>query len=194
MRHFPLSRLCAVALLSTAILFCGPNWTRSGVEITRVSAQEDGSFASLIGKDAPDFTLEDLHGKKVTLSSYRGKAVLVNFWATWCAPCKFETPWLVELREQYSAKGFEMLAVNNDELSSDATKRETQMKRINKAAQDLKISYPVLVGGANLAKPYDALDSLPASLFIDRNGKVVAVQSGITSKSEIEEKILKSLQ
>ena len=65
-----------------------------------------------MGKPAPAFALEDLSGKKVSLADYKGKAVLVNFWATWCAPCKIETPWLVELRNQYVAQGFEILGVS----------------------------------------------------------------------------------
>ena len=75
----------------------------------------------LSGKPAPAFALDDLSGKKVTLTSYRGKAVLINFWATWCAPCKLETPWIVELRQKYAAQGFEVLGVDTegDDLKPD---------------------------------------------------------------------------
>ena len=70
----------------------------------------------LLHHPAPNFTLEDLSGKKVALDSYKGKAVLINFWATWCGPCKIETPWLVELRDQYASKGFEVLGISADDL------------------------------------------------------------------------------
>ena len=64
-------------------------------------------LSPLTGKPAPAFALEDLSGKKISLAGYKGKAVLINFWATWCAPCKIETPWLIELRNRYAAQGFE---------------------------------------------------------------------------------------
>ena len=78
-------------------------------------------MSPLEGKPAPAFALEDLSGKKVSLASYKGKAVLINFWATWCGPCKIETPWLVELRNQYAAQGFEMLGIDTegDDLDKD---------------------------------------------------------------------------
>ena len=76
-----------------------------------------------LGKPAPGFTLEDLSGKKVSLASYKGKAVLINFWATWCAPCKIETPWLIELRNQYAAQGFEILGVSADDIDRDERRR-----------------------------------------------------------------------
>jgi len=78
-------------------------------------------LSPLTGKPAPAFALEDLSGKKVSLNSYKGKAVLINFWATWCAPCKIETPWLIELRNQYAAQGFEVLGISTegDDLQKD---------------------------------------------------------------------------
>ena len=78
-----------------------------------VSADE--GLPDLRGKRAPEFNLRTVDGKKVSLSDYKGKAVLINFWATWCAPCKIEMPWLVALRSQYAPQGFEILGVNADE-------------------------------------------------------------------------------
>ncbi len=148
----------------------------------------------LKGKPAPAFTLEDLSGKKVSLASYKGKAVLINFWATWCGPCKIETPWLVQLRDQYAAKGFEILGVSTDDLDHDDKKLEANEKKdIAKSVAELKINYPVLIDGATLSKPYDGLDAMPTSYFVDRNGTVVAVQLGLTSKDEIESNIKKAL-
>jgi cytochrome c biogenesis protein CcmG/thiol:disulfide interchange protein DsbE len=148
----------------------------------------------LKGKPAPAFTLEDLSGKKVSLASYKGKAVLINFWATWCGPCKIETPWLVELRNQYAAQGFEILGVSTDDLDRDDTKLFANKKKdIQKSAEQLKIDYPVLIDGATLSKPYDGLDAMPTSYFVDRNGTVVAVQLGLTSKADIEGNIKKAL-
>ena len=82
----------------------------------------------LKGKPAPAFALQDLSGKKVTLASYKGKAVLVNFWATWCAPCKIETPWLVDLRNQYAGQGFEILGLSTDDIDLDDAQKLTKEK------------------------------------------------------------------
>jgi cytochrome c biogenesis protein CcmG/thiol:disulfide interchange protein DsbE len=103
-------------------------------------------ISPLKGKPAPAFVLEDLSGKKVSLASYKGKAVLINFWATWCAPCKIETPWLIELEKQYAPKGFEILAVSFDDLDKDDQKLLAKDKEeIVKGAQSLHIGYPVLI-------------------------------------------------
>ena len=119
---------------------------------------------------------------------------MINFWATWCAPCKIETPWLIELRNQYAAQGFEILGVSMDDLDrDDPAKLSGEKKEIAHFVQQMKMPYPVLIGGDSISKPYGGLDDLPTSFFVDRNGTVVAAQLGLTSKDEIEAKIKKSL-
>jgi cytochrome c biogenesis protein CcmG/thiol:disulfide interchange protein DsbE len=148
----------------------------------------------LQGKPAPAFTLEDLSGEKRSLASYKGKAVLINFWATWCAPCKIETPWLIELRNKYAAQGFEVLGISADDLDKDdKQKLSEEKKEIAHFAEQMHIPYPVLIDGDSVSTPYDGLDSLPVSYFVDRNGTVVAAQMGLTSKEEIEADIKKAL-
>lgn len=160
-----------------------------------VDAAGDAKYVSpLTGKAAPAFSLEDLSGKKVSLDSYKGKAVLVNFWATWCAPCKIETPWIVELRSQYAAQGFEVLGISADDLDlDDAKKLADEKKEIAHSAEQLHISYPVLINGGSIDKDYGGLDELPMSFYIDRKGTVVAVQMGLNSKEEMEGNIKKAL-
>jgi cytochrome c biogenesis protein CcmG/thiol:disulfide interchange protein DsbE len=160
-----------------------------------VSAGEEPQYLSpLKGQPAPAFTLEDLSGKKVSLASYKGKAVLINFWATWCAPCKLETPWLIDLRNQYAAQGFEVLAISADDIDrGDPQKFAVEKKEIARFVEQMHMPYPVLIDGDSLSKPYGGLDSLPASFFVDRNGIVVAAQMGITAKDEIEANIKKAL-
>jgi cytochrome c biogenesis protein CcmG/thiol:disulfide interchange protein DsbE len=156
---------------------------------------EPSLLSPLKGKPAPLFTLEDLSGKKISLASYKGKAVMINFWATWCGPCKIETPWLIELRNQYAAQGFEILGVSADDIDRDDKARFAgEKKDIARFAEQEKIPYPVLIDGGTLSTPYGGLDSLPASFFVDRNGTVVATQLGLTSKDEIETKIKRSMQ
>jgi len=148
----------------------------------------------LIGKPAPPFSLEALAGKKVSLDDYKGKAVLINFWATWCGPCKIETPWLVDLRNQYAPKGFEILGVSTDELDrSDAKMFGSEKKEISDFVQKMHMPYPVLIEGDSISKPFGGLDAMPTSFFVDRNGKIVAATMGISSKDDIEVNIKKAL-
>ncbi len=148
----------------------------------------------LVGKPAPAFTLTNLKGDKLSLASFKGKAVQINFWATWCAPCKIETPWLVELEKQYSPQGFEILGVSFDDLDKDDAKLLAKDKlKIAKSAHELGISYPVLLDGDSISKPYGDPDVFPTSLFIDRSGKVVAASFGLTSKDDLEGNIRKAL-
>ena len=120
--------------------------------------------------------------------------MLINFWATWCGPCKVETPWLVDLRNQYAAKGFEILGISTDEIDrSDAKMFGETRKEIGDFVQKLHMPYPVLIEGDSLSKPYGGLDAMPTSFFVDRNGKIVAATMGISSKDDIEANIQKAL-
>jgi peroxiredoxin len=150
----------------------------------------------LKGKLAPAFTLQDLNDNKVSLASYRGKAVLINFWATWCAPCKIETPWIVELRNKYASQGFEVLGISTegDDLKADDTAGWAKDKAaITKFVQEQKVPYPMLVNGDSISTPYGGLDELPTSFFLNRKGVVVAAQLGLSSQSDFEANIKKAL-
>ncbi len=151
--------------------------------------------SALDGTAAPAFTLPDLEGKEISLASYRGKALLINFWATWCGPCKIETPWLVELRNKYAAQGFEVLGIDTE--GDDAQPGDVAWARdktdVTKFVQQEKMPYPVLVDGDSISKPYGGLDDLPTSFFVDRQGKIIAAQVGINSESDIEANIKKAL-
>jgi thiol-disulfide isomerase/thioredoxin len=166
-------------------------------ELVAVPGGDTAQYVSpLSGKPAPALALEDVSGKKISLANYRGKAVLVNFWATWCAPCKIETPWLVELRNKYAAQGFEILGVDTEaeDLKPDDTAGWTKNKAaVNKFVADEKVSYPMLINGDSISTAWGGLDDLPASFYVDRNGKVVAASVGLTSESDIESNIKKAL-
>ena len=142
---------------------------------------DDGPPSPLLNKPAPNFTLQNLNGKKVSLADYKGKAVLINFWATWCGPCKLETPWLVELRDQYASKGFEILGISSeaDNLTDDDKDGWAKDKAaINKFVQQQHMQYPVLINGDSIAKDYGGLDAMPSSFYVDRSGIIVATQTG----------------
>jgi thiol-disulfide isomerase/thioredoxin len=167
-----------------------------GTLITNPAGGMPQYVSPLKGKPAPAFALEDLSGKKVSLASYKGKAVLVNFWATWCAPCKIETPWLVDLRNQYAPQGFEILGVSaeGDDLKKDDKAGWAKQKiEVAKFVQQMHMPYPVLINGDSISQDYDGVDAMPTSFFVDRNGTVVAAQMGLTSKDDLEANIKKAL-
>src|ERR1017187_553925 len=149
-----------------------------------------------MGKPAPTFALEDLSGKKVSLESYKGKAVLINFWATWCGPCKIETPWLVELNNQYAPQGLEIVGIStegDDLQKGDKEGWANDKAAIEKFVQQEKVPYTVLMDGDSISRPYGGVEELPTSFFVDRNGTVVATQLGLTSKEDIESNIRKAM-
>src|SRR5277367_3962073 len=151
-----------------------------------VPAADDPGMPHLRGKVAPGFTLATLDGKQVSLSDFKGRPVLVNFWATWCAPCKVEMPWFEEFQKQYAAQGFEILGLTDD---ADAGN-----EAIAKVAQKTGVTYPILLTDGKIQKAYggpDGMDYLPMSFYIDKNGVVVEETAGLGSKDEIEAHIKK---
>jgi thiol-disulfide isomerase/thioredoxin len=147
----------------------------------------------LKGKHAPSFTLVDLNGKKVSLADYKGKAVLLNFWATWCGPCKLEIPWIIKLRDQYKSQGFEVLGIESDNYDTDPKAYAAYKSGVEKSATALGINYPVLLGGDTISQPYGGLDGLPNSFYVDRNGIVTAQIIGLADRDEIEANIKKAI-
>lgn len=124
-----------------------------------------------------------LEGKKVSLADYKGRPVLVNFWATWCAPCKLEMPWFEGFREQYKGQGFEILGINED---PDAGK-----DKIAATAKKTGVSYPILLEDEKVSPAYGGVDYLPMSFYVDRNGVVAEETAGLGAKDEIEAHIRK---
>lgn len=153
------------------------------------SAPDFGS--PLDGKQAPDFTLVDLQGKKVSLASYRGKAVVIDFWATWCGPCKVEIPWFEQFQSQYAPQGLTVLGVSTDPLDDPDPSKVGP--KVTKFAQDAHMNYPILLVNEQVTRDYGGLDAIPMSFFIDRSGKVVASTMGLAPKDEIEADIQKAL-
>jgi thiol-disulfide isomerase/thioredoxin len=131
-------------------------------------------------KDAPRLTLRDSHGRTVRLSKYRGKVVLLNFWATWCPPCRAETPDLVHLQREHGAQGLQVIGITYPPESRAVTRRFVRR---------FKINYPILEGTRATKSLFIAGETLPVSVVIDREGKVRAVIKGILLPEEFDEKI-----
>ena len=146
----------------------------AGIRIARNNRANGPANGQLMGATAPDFELSSLDGSSVRLSSLRGKAVLLNFWATWCVPCKTEMPWFVELQKQYGPQGFQIVGVAMDDASTDD---------IAKFAKDLGVNYPILLGKEAVGLSYGGVNVLPTTFFLDRNGKVIAREFGLQSRS-----------
>lgn len=147
-------------------------------------AQEPHVTLHLVGNVAPAFAITSIGGKQVSLADYKGNALLVNFWATWCGNCKVEMPWLAELREKYAGQGFEVLGVVTD---------NAPVEKISALVQKFGVHYPILICNHATAQAFGGLPDLPESFFIDRHGKIVAIMDGADSEREIEVNILKTL-
>ena len=175
--------IVVLALVVAVMIFAGvKNSSRSKVS-PMIGNSEPISSAEAKGKQAPDFALQDLQGKQVKLSDFRGKAVLLNFWATFCGPCKVEMPWLVELQKQYGPQGLEIVGVALDDSGKDT---------IAKFAKEMGVNYTILQGQDAVGDAYGAV-GLPATYYIDRKGKIIDSALGLVSRSEIEDNIKKSL-
>ncbi len=151
----------------------------------RAAAGPSLSAGDVAGMNAPDFTLPTVDGsKQVKLSDLRGKAVLLNFWATWCGPCKLEIPWFLELQKEYASQGLVIVGVSMD---------DDPKKEVPPFAKEMKIDYPVLAGTEAVADLYGGVEGLPITFYIDRNGKIVKKIMGLASHSDIEEGIKMAL-
>jgi len=135
-------------------------------------------------KQAPNFTLKDATGAEVKLSDYRGKVVLLNFWATWCGPCKIEIPWFIDFQQQYKDRDFVVVGVSMDDDGWQSVKPYVTQHKIN---------YRVVIGTEELTQQYGGVDSLPTTFVLDREGRIASLHVGLVSKSEYQNEILNLL-
>jgi len=138
-----------------------------------------------LGQPAPDFALTDSAGSPVKLSAYKGKVVLLDFWATWCGGCKVEIPWYVEFQNKYRHDGLTAIGVSMD---------DDGWKSVKPFLEEHKLNYPVVIGNQDLASRYGGLPSLPMTLLIDRDGTIAESHAGMVDKDAFEKKIKTLLQ
>ncbi|WP_144524497.1 TlpA family protein disulfide reductase [Bacillus pumilus] len=131
------------------------------------------------GDQAPDFELKTLDGQTTSLSDYQGKKVLINFWATWCKPCRTEMPDLDAIRSEYDQ--VEVLAVN-------LTTTEKSVDHVAAFANELKLSFPILLDQKGIQARYQVL-SYPTTYILDEKGRIVSVKHQMLTKKEIEQEL-----
>ncbi len=132
------------------------------------------------GRQAPNFRLSDLDGGEIELSSLRGKVVLVDFWATWCPPCREEIPHFRELYTKYKGKGLEVIGISLDQGGVSAVKS---------FAQDNRINYPLAMGNDQLVKAYGGIRGIPTTFLIDKKGQIAQKFVGYREKAVFEKEI-----
>ena len=146
-------------------------------------AQGQTPAADLVHKPAPGFSRVDLAGRRIRLKDYRGKVVLLNFWATWCAACQVELPKFAEWQKTYSGRGLQVVAVSMDDSAAPV---QTTVRR-------LRLDFPVVMGDAKLGQAYGGVLGLPITYLVDRNGEIVEQFKGEADLGAMEEKILATL-
>jgi|SRR6516165_10380904 thiol-disulfide isomerase/thioredoxin len=144
--------------------------------VSKPSATASGSLAS-------DFSITDLDGKKLSLSDYKGKVVLLDFWATWCTPCRAEIPHFVEMQNKYGPQGFQVIGIAMDD---DA-------KPVREFYRKYDLNYPVAIGDDKLAERFGGVLGLPVNFIIDRQGRIYAKHLGATEVSVFDEDVSKLL-
>ncbi|MDP8990924.1 MAG: TlpA family protein disulfide reductase [Acidobacteriota bacterium] len=136
-------------------------------------------------QNAPNFTLKDADGNPVNLADYRGKVVLVNFWATWCGPCEVEIPWFVEFEKEYRDQGFAVLGLSMD---------DDGWKSVRPYIASHKINYRVMIASEVVSQQFGDIEALPTSFVLDRRGRIATNHVGLVDKRDYQNEILKLLE
>ena len=144
------------------------------------------------GENVPDFTLGSFDGSKVALSDYKGKALFINFWGTWCPPCREEIPAFNELYKKYNKEGFEVFGI--------AMERRNPEESIERFLQTHEVAYPILIGNRSIYMEYqnlvqpDSRGAVPTTFVVDRKGELIKVFVGSRSKAIFEEAVVEALE
>src|SRR6516165_3644855 len=179
-----LSRKVASRTLLFSLLLGG------GLVLQEASAQKQGNSGDqepLIPegqrKPAPNFVLTDAKGETINLSTYKGKVVLLDFWATWCGGCKTEIPWYMEFDAKYKNRGLAVIGVSMDEEGWKTVKPFLALEKDPETGGHTAMKYPVVIGNDSLAKQYN-LTSMPMTLLIDRDGRIAVSHTGMVDKDD----------
>jgi thiol-disulfide isomerase/thioredoxin len=164
-------------------------WTTLTAEMPWLAQNFGAEVAPKAGESCPadakpanlNFTLKDVNGKNVNLSHSKGKVILLDFWATWCGPCKVEIPWFVEFQDKYGKAGLQVIGISVDDT----------VPKLVPYVKDMKMNYPVLLGLGNdrVLDAYGPIVGLPVTMIISREGKICSRHIGMGSKEVFENQI-----
>ncbi len=136
-----------------------------------------------------EIAMKDPQGHDVTLAQYKGKVVLVNFWATWCAPCRIEIPWMIEFQQKYGPRGFTVLGVAMDDEGKKVVEPFVQKERFDVNGQQVAMNYPILLGNDDVADKFGGLIGLPTSMLFSREGKKIKTIIGLVNHEDLAKAI-----
>jgi cytochrome c biogenesis protein CcmG/thiol:disulfide interchange protein DsbE len=155
--------------------------------------QQAGSSGKAVDRsklpDEPQVTFKDLQGADVSLSSLKGKVVLVNFWATWCEPCLEEIPWMIDFQQKYASRGFTVLGVAMDDEGKSAVEPFVQKHRFDVGGQSMGMNYPIVLGNDDIGQKFGGLIGLPTSVLISRDGKIVKRFIGMPGRDLVSSEV-----
>jgi len=178
---------------SIAVMLIVAGFAASFSGCKKSSSVEDQDVMSGPLGPAPDVTFKQLDGSQVPLASFRGKVVLVNFWATWCEPCRLETPWMIEFQKKYADKGFTVLGVAMDDEGASVVNPFVAEEKFDVDGQSLAINYPIALGNDDLGAKFGGVLGLPTSYLITRDGKIATRIVGIVSEGHLDKAIQSAL-
>ncbi len=184
-----LNRVVAGLALFCALLLSGrPPLQHAFAQVQGNSGKQEPLIPAGQRKPAPNFILTDAKGDTINLSTYKGKVVLLDFWATWCGGCKTEIPWYMEFDAKYKDRGLAVIGVSMDEDGWKTVKPFLALDKDPETGGHTAMKYPVVIGSESLAKQYN-LTSMPMTLLIDREGRIAVSQTGMVVKDDWESKI-----
>ncbi len=183
-----MKKTIAVVLTLAALIaatYIADRWTKRSGAADRPAAADGKDNSKKAAADAPNVTIKDLEGHDVTLAQYRGKVVLVNFWATWCEPCRIEIPWLIEFQQKYGPRGFTVLGVAMDDEGKKVVEPFVKTQRFDVSGQQAAMNYPILIGNDAIGEKFGGLIGFPTSMLYSRDGKRVKTIFGLVNHDEI---------